>query len=135
MGRKQFESTEALWRDCLARFIKSSLTVKQFCRHEGVSDASFYQWRKRLKVGPQMAGPQVAEPAGRSAGGPNKTAKSPPFVPVRMSSAEGMSVAGVMSAIAEVEFPNGVRIRVPAMHAEALRIAILTGNEVCREVG
>jgi len=130
MGRKQIQSTEAVWRDRLVRFGKSSLTVKEFCQKEGVSNPSFYQWRKRLEKGPQ-----VAKDAGRSDGGPTKTLKSQPFVPVRMSSAEDMPISGAMSVMAEVEFPNGVRIRVPAMYAEALRIAILTGNEVCREVG
>ena len=51
MGRKQSESAEVVWRDRLARFARSNLTVKQFCRQEGVSDPSFYQWRKRLKRG------------------------------------------------------------------------------------
>jgi hypothetical protein len=47
------------------------------------------------------------------------------FVPVRLPS----------SGVSEVEFPNGVRIRVPATNAEALRLAISAGNELCREVG
>ena len=60
---------------------------------------------------------------------PAKTVNPQPFLPVKVSSREDSL------ALAEVEFPNGVRIRVPATHAEALRIAILTGNEVCGEVG
>ena len=39
------------------------------------------------------------------------------------------------SAFAGVELPSGARIRVPAALTDALRVAILTGNEVCREVG
>ena len=129
MGRNAIQSTEAVWRDRLARFGKCKLTVKEFCRQEGVSDPSFYQWRKRLEKGPQ--GSKRSRPTdGRSA----KTEKPQSFVPVRVSSAEDLSNSLFGSVLAEVEFPNGVRIRVPAMHAEALRIAILTGNEVCREV-
>ena len=52
------------------------------------------------------------------------------FVAVKVSSSEGVPNL----ELAEVELPSGVLIRVPATHAEALRVAILTGNEACREV-
>jgi hypothetical protein len=38
----------AVWRERLRRFSRSGLTVAQFCEEEGVSEPSFYQWRKRL---------------------------------------------------------------------------------------
>jgi transposase-like protein len=129
MGRNAIQSTEAVWRDRLARFGKCKLTVKEFCRQEGVSDPSFYQWRKRLEKDPPDS-KHLRRTGGRSA----KAEKSQSFVPVRVSSAGDLSNSVFGSVVAEVEFPNGVRIRVPATHAEALRIAILTGNEVCREV-
>ena len=34
----------------------------------------------------------------------------------------------------EIELPNGIKIRVPATNAEALRTAILAGHEVCQAV-
>jgi transposase-like protein len=117
MGRKQSKSAaEVAWRERLARFDDSNLTVKQFCRQEGVSNPSFYQWRKRLKKG-HSGTKAVGESSAFS-----KVVKS--FVPV--------SVAGSM--LAEVEFPNGVRVRVPATNAEALRTAITVGHEVWQEV-
>ena len=129
MGRKPSQPTEALWRDRLARFRKSGLTVKEFCRQEGVSDPSFYQWRKRL------AGACGAERVRRSVGRPTETVKSQPFVPVKVSSSADGPNSVFIPALAEVEFPNGVRIHVPATHAEALRVAIVAGSEACREVG
>jgi transposase-like protein len=117
MGRKQSESTEVVWRDRLARFTKSNLTVRQFCHQEGVSNPSFYKWRTRLKKGTQGA-KTVRKSSDKQAD------SMKPFVPV--------SVSG--SSLAEVEFPNGVRIRVPATNAQALRVAITTGNDLCREV-
>ena len=117
MGRKQSESAEVVWRNRLTRFDKSNLTVKQFCHQEGVSNPSFYKWRTRL-----MKGTQGAKAAGKPSSKQADFMK--PFVPV--------SVSG--SSLAEVEFPNGVRIRVPATNAEALRLAITTGNDLCREV-
>ena len=125
MGRKSSESVESVWRDRLARFRASSLTVRQFCRQEGVSDPSFYRWRKLLEEG-QPGAKRV-----RRSSVPPKTAVSQPFVPVSVPA----SISVATSIVAEIEFPNGVRIRVPATHSEALRIAIQTGNEACREVG
>jgi hypothetical protein len=37
------------WRKRLARYEKSDLTITQFCFDEGVSAASFYLWRKKLR--------------------------------------------------------------------------------------
>ena len=117
MGRKQSKSAEVVWRGRLARFAKSNLTVKQFCHQEGVSDPSFYKWRTRL-----MQGQQGAKTVRQSGG--KQAAAMKPFVPVSVC----------CSLFAEVEFPNGVRIRVPATNAEALRVALTTGNDLCREV-
>ena len=130
MGRKPSPSTEAVWRDRLARFHECRLTVKEFCRQEDVSQPSFYQWRKRLDRGRPAA--KRTPPSG---GKPTKTMKPMPFLPVKVSSMGDDCSAAFSTAWAEVELPNGVRIRVPASHGEALRVAILTGYEVCREVG
>jgi hypothetical protein len=130
MGRKPIQSTKAVWRDRLVRFRKCSLTVKEFCRQEGVSDPSFYRWRQLLD-----GGRQGAKRTGRSGGRRPKTAESPPFMPVKVLASGDTQSALFTSAFAEVELPSGVRIRVPAAHTGALRMAILTGNEVCREVG
>lgn len=41
-GRLEF------WRDLLRRQADSGMTVVAFCEREGVSTASFYNWRRRL---------------------------------------------------------------------------------------
>jgi len=117
MSGKQIGSAEAVWRERLARFAKSTLTVREFCRQEGVSDPSFYQWRKRLRQ--SRGNTATVSPTGNG-----KVDEAMPFVPVSISCA----------ASTEVEFPNGVRIRVPATNAEALRIALVTGGNLCQEV-
>ena len=37
-----------VWSERLKRFQRSDLTVARFCESEGVSQASFYLWRKKL---------------------------------------------------------------------------------------
>jgi hypothetical protein len=116
MGRRQSQAPEAVWRKRLARFETSKTTVAEFCRLEGVSIANFYQWRKRLLPATRNA-KQVHASKPREAG------KRGLFVPVTVSS----------PTLAEVEFPNGMRVRVPANNTEALRAVILAGNELSRE--
>ncbi len=36
------------WTDRLQRFQNADLTVARFCQAEGVSTASFYQWKRKL---------------------------------------------------------------------------------------
>ena len=43
------------WRRRLARFRDSRETVARFCRKEGVSEPTFYAWRKRLGDSPGTA--------------------------------------------------------------------------------
>ena len=48
MSRRSNPAKVEQWTACLARFQDSGLTVAEFCRKEGVSPASFYQWRRKL---------------------------------------------------------------------------------------
>jgi len=119
MGRKQSSGAVAVWQERLARFERGNLTVSKFCRREGVSTASFYQWRKRLEQRDREPG--RVEQAGRGAAGADMPGR---FLPV--------NVAGLN--VVEIELPDHIKIRVPATNAEVLRTAILTGHEACREV-
>jgi transposase-like protein len=50
MARTKSAEVWALWRDRLRRFQSSGLTVTAFCDWEGVSQAAFYVWRKKLQA-------------------------------------------------------------------------------------
>lgn len=50
MSRSSDSGKLAVWRERLERFSRSGLTVGRFCAGEGVSSASFYNWRKRLNL-------------------------------------------------------------------------------------
>jgi transposase-like protein len=119
MGRKQNSEAEVVWRDRLARFDSDSLTISEFCHREGVSSASFYRWRKRLKHRGRQS-----KPSSQAAGGSEVKAPSSRFLPV--------NVAGLTEA--EIELPNGIKVRVPAANAAVLRTAIRAANEACQEV-
>ena len=115
MVRKRSSEAEAFWRERLARFERGDLKVGEFCRREGVSEPSFYRWRKRLQQGGRRAArggqPDRMTAAVKEVGH---------FVPVE--------VTGLRAA--EIELPNGVTVRVPVAGEEALRTAILAAGEV-----
>lgn len=37
------------WRERLAAQARSGVSVKQFCKEQGLTDCTFYAWRKRLR--------------------------------------------------------------------------------------
>ena len=50
MGKAKISDTEQrqFWQMVLEKFQSSGLSVRQFCRQEGLSEPSFYSWRRRL---------------------------------------------------------------------------------------
>lgn len=51
MSRRADPSRQQEWEERFRRFEKSSRTIDEFCRAEGVSQASFYYWKKKLPGG------------------------------------------------------------------------------------
>ncbi|MFH1616058.1 MAG: hypothetical protein ABIG61_13355 [Planctomycetota bacterium] len=50
MDKRQKSDTDQLqfWQMVLETFKSSGLSVRQFCKQEGLSEPSFYSWRKKL---------------------------------------------------------------------------------------
>lgn len=53
-------SKERLWREILQRQADSGQSVRRFCASEGISEPSFYAWRRRLRERNSIARPQKA---------------------------------------------------------------------------
>ena len=119
MARPVDARKHELWRQRLARFRRSKLSVAEFCRAEQISQASFYQWRRRLGI--------HRPPANRNS---DKYARSPAaehFVPVQVAST---------AARLRFSFPNGAQLRFDAQDPKLLQTVIqivaeanLTGSE------
>lgn len=57
MSRRPDSAKLREWNNRLQRFEKSSQTIADFCRAEGVSQPSFYHWKRRLAgSGPHRPG-------------------------------------------------------------------------------
>ena len=75
-AKKADTDQQQFWAMVLETFKSSGHSVRRFCQQEGLSEASFYSWRKRLRVHetpePQKVPPQpesfiqVSTPSGKS---------------------------------------------------------------------
>lgn len=81
------------WQERLDRFDECELTVAQFCKLEGYSPASFYQWRRKL--------------AGRKSNAADVSA----FVPVEF---DATSLQKHQAEGVHLELPGGAQVRIPA---------------------
>jgi hypothetical protein len=48
-NQEKRRSGREYWRELIAQQEKSNLTVHGFCAQQGLSEASFYGWRKQLR--------------------------------------------------------------------------------------
>lgn len=113
-------SKAAVWGERLRRYERAGLTVAEFCRREGVSAPSFYQWRRRLAEASPLAG------STRSSRG-SKLDATPAFQQVLLAD------AGVVA----IELPSGIRMELPADRLPLVRavVADLLGAEISRPAG
>lgn len=99
--------TAPLWIQRLRRFDQADTTVAKFCASEGVSQPSFYNWRRKLR------GPAVRLQRGRPAS----------FLPVELKRPAELPpfVDSPNATVTTIELPGGVRIRVKTQNCEANR--------------
>jgi hypothetical protein len=87
---------EQFWREAVAAWQKSGLSVRAFCSGRRLSEPSFYSWRRTLRRRDAAA------------------QRRPTLVPLRVVPAAGL----------EVVLPTGLVLRVPA-GADATAVATL----------
>lgn len=115
------------WRRTIDQWRRSQLTVRAFCERHGLSEPSFYYWRKQIgtadEAGPGASDRSRGQPAsaGRSAGKPTsqKAAADDPTPAPSGAFAEvqvvaGDRPAGSAEAVVELILPGGERLRVEA---------------------
>jgi len=112
------------WEAVLRQFAACGLSVREFCRRRGLSEPSFYAWRRRLRTEGGPAAP--ASPA------------APLFVPLRVAAGRAAATAaggggggGGEQARIELLLGGGVTIRlfgeVPAARLVSV-LGVLSGH-------
>jgi len=117
MARKKSGEKERLWRGIVRRQPESGLSIREFCAAEGISEPSFYAWRKRLRQRPRDDRPEARQSRHGEEGADN----APLFVPLKLVDA---------AAMLEIVHPLGYRIQVTGdVNRVALRQVIETLDE------
>jgi len=100
MTNRSRAATRQLWDDRIKRFKSSDQTVAQFCAAEGCSQASFYQWRRKLR--PERQQPESPTPQSLAA-----------FVPVKLPTRAADEIAPISppATVLSVDLPGGIRVR------------------------
>jgi transposase-like protein len=116
MARAKSVEKQRYWRAVVRRQKGSGLSVAAFCRLEGVSEASFYAWKRRLRRDTgQVSGTRgsaTPKAAARATGkSRSKMAREPApmaagFVPVRISGKPRRPMF-------QVRWPGGFSVRIP----------------------
>jgi hypothetical protein len=113
-GRKNAEKA-LRWREILRCQADSGLSIRAFCTSEGLSEQSFYGWRKKL------GDPTNAGRGPRMASHSQKSDNGPLFVPVKLLDTP---------PALEIIHPLGYRIQVTGeVNPVALRHVIETLDE------
>ena len=98
MPRKQTNEKRLYWQEIIARQAESGASVRQFCAAEGVSQASFYAWRRKL--GKRTGGEKESQTSSSRRSG---SRNGRDFIPLHLLDSSGA---------VEVVHPSGYRIRV-----------------------
>jgi len=114
MGRVADPKLAASWRKRVERQQRSGLSIQEYCRQEGVSTASFYAWKRRLRTSRATAGKPVRRRV------PNARPRRGGFVQVPLA----------VNSVIEVCFVDGTKVRVPAEHlAATLKVLKVSQSE------
>jgi transposase len=120
MSRGPDLARREVWRRRLRAFERGTVSVAEFCRREGVSDAAFYQWRRKLTSPAAEANTPISAVE-------KMTALS--FLPVEITGRDDPS------ARIEVIFPNGIRVLVPGRDHATLSAVLGAVADSSREPG
>ena len=90
--QKSDSDQQLFWQMVLETFKSSGLSVRQFCQKEGLSEASFYTWRKKLTKSDGLAEDQ------------QKDVNSSAFIEVAMSKNKPIAL--------ELVFTSGNTLRI-----------------------
>lgn len=94
--------TSQAWADRLDRFEQARSTVADFCQAEGVSQASYYYWRRKLRDA------QAAAPAKPTA----------TFLPVALGPLDRPQPSPRHTAVMAVDLPGGIHVRLEVTASE-----------------
>ena len=129
MSRGSNPTKVAQWSDRLERFETSGQTVTNFCVTEGVSQPSFYQWRKKLSIGNRVGGgtPQRSRKLNRVKGPIRGSKSESAFTSVQLTPTPGLRQSTTIRLADGVEIELGNNLQVVEMVVRSVVEQVLPG--------
>ena len=130
MARSTDPKKAALWRRRFQRFVDSRLPVVRFCTVEGVSEASFYYWRKKLGPPTRRRAARAKSRSAKAHDGKARGARAHGLSEynrnVRCEDRAVFQPVTVLPATCGVvvRLPGGARIEVGVTHLDAIRAVV-----------
>lgn len=106
LSRRDPDATRRRWVERLERFRRSGQTIAQFCVAEGISQPSFYIWKRTLAA---------------SVDTPVSPAPAPNLVPIRITPPSETPI--------ELALRSGIVVRFPGGTSPQMIVAVLQGVE------
>ncbi len=100
-GPARGEERRSYWQAAMELQQQSGLSIRRFCRQEGLAESAFYFWRRELQRG--------ADSSLKSSTPKASTSSSPNFVPVDIKPTSHQSTS---SAPLVIELASGTRLNV-----------------------
>jgi hypothetical protein len=107
-GRQRDPAKERFWRRAMRRQQRCGLTIRDFCRGEGLKDWTFRWWRQELA---RRDRPIAAASERRAVLEPTEAVPAALFLPVRVVDQEAISSSSLPPI--EIVLPAGPTVRVP----------------------
>ena len=96
------------WTDRLERYQKSGQTVARFCQNEGIAEASFYHWKKKLAGQPNASKAKlIADSARQHVQPPQRQGEST----LAGSGFQPIELLPAPSSVTTIRLPNGIEIK------------------------
>lgn len=100
-GPARREERRTYWQTAIDLQRESRLSIRQFCRQEGLAESAFYVWRRELQ--------RSTESSLKSSTPKASTSSSPNFVPVEIKPTSHQSTS---SAPLVIELASGTRLNI-----------------------
>lgn len=102
--------TETQFKEIYSSYESSGLSIRSFCRNEGINEAKFYYWKRRLKhfLSPSSGFIPIQIESGRT----GLSAMSQGKFPTGFNSVfNSLPESPISSSCFEIVYPNGTRLK------------------------
>jgi transposase-like protein len=111
MAKRASDERRRFWRGLIKRQPTSGLNIARYCEQAGVSQNSFFAWKRRLRSTDQIGKHRSPGGLTSSPRRQRRQKKSRSLVPVRLVA--DVDRRPITSGLIEIAWPDGIVLRIP----------------------